>query len=124
METERHRHQMNLLIDSLAEAWNDRDDFYVGGNMFVYYSELQAKRNDFRAVSNVARVFRASFALLISALLLAGALRLGFWDRLALVACFPWPAVATGDFDGAGDLFPDRAFGSKLFGSKRPGLSS
>jgi Uma2 family endonuclease len=48
METERHRHQMNLLIESLALAWKARDDFYVGGNMFVYFSETQARRNDFR----------------------------------------------------------------------------
>ncbi len=48
METERHRDQMNLLIHSLAHHWRDRDDFYVGGNMFVYFSETQARRNDFR----------------------------------------------------------------------------
>lgn len=48
METSRHRFLMNLLIDSLSEAWADRQDFYVGGNMFVYFSELQVKRNDFR----------------------------------------------------------------------------
>jgi Uma2 family endonuclease len=48
METSLHRFQMNLLIDSLGDAWVDRDDFYVGGNMFVYFSELQIKRNDFR----------------------------------------------------------------------------
>ncbi len=43
METQRHREQMNLLIDSLESAWQDRNDFYVGGNMFVYYSEPQAR---------------------------------------------------------------------------------
>jgi Uma2 family endonuclease len=48
METSRHRFLMNLLIDSLSDAWADRQDFYVGGNMFVYFSELQVKRNDFR----------------------------------------------------------------------------
>jgi Uma2 family endonuclease len=48
METERHRKQMNVLIDSLDDAWRDRDDVYVGGNMAVYFSELQAKKNDFR----------------------------------------------------------------------------
>jgi len=48
METITHRQQMNLLIESLDLAWNDRDDFFVGGNMFVYYSELQSKQNDFR----------------------------------------------------------------------------
>jgi Uma2 family endonuclease len=48
METERHRKQMTLLIETLESAWRDRTDFYVGGNMFIYFSELQAKKNDFR----------------------------------------------------------------------------
>ncbi len=48
METARHRDQMLLLIDTLREHWAERDDFYVGGNMFLYFSALQAKRNDFR----------------------------------------------------------------------------
>ena len=48
METARHRDQMTLLISSLRQHWADRDDFYAGGNMFLYYSALQAKRNDFR----------------------------------------------------------------------------
>ncbi len=48
MESERHVLQMNLLADTLLLAWRDRHDFYVGRNMFVYFSELQSKRNDFR----------------------------------------------------------------------------
>src|SRR5687768_1123220 len=48
MESARHRMQMNLLIDSLFHAWRDRDDFYAGGNMFLYFSETQKKKNDFR----------------------------------------------------------------------------
>jgi Uma2 family endonuclease len=48
MDTERHRKQMNLLTESLELAWHDRDDFYVGGNMAIYFSELQLKSNDFR----------------------------------------------------------------------------
>jgi Uma2 family endonuclease len=48
METARHREQMILLIHSLEDAWRDRSDFYVSGNMFVYFSELQVKNNDFR----------------------------------------------------------------------------
>jgi Uma2 family endonuclease len=39
---------MTLLIQSLATAWHDRDDFYVGGNMFIYFSETQVRNNDFR----------------------------------------------------------------------------
>ena len=48
MESERHFLQMVLLIMSLKLGWKDRNDFYVGGNMFVYFSELQSKKNDFR----------------------------------------------------------------------------
>jgi Uma2 family endonuclease len=48
MESERHRDQMALLITTLNDAWRDRDDFYVGGDMFVYFSESQARKNDFR----------------------------------------------------------------------------
>ena len=48
LETNEHRLQMNLLIQSLKEAWAERDDFFVGGNMFVYFSETQVKKNDFR----------------------------------------------------------------------------
>ena len=47
METELHRKQMTLLIDSLELAWAARTDFYVGGNMFMYFSEEQVKHNDF-----------------------------------------------------------------------------
>lgn len=48
METNEHRLQMVLLIQSLKQAWAERDDFFVAGNMFVYFSAAQAKHNDFR----------------------------------------------------------------------------
>ncbi len=48
METARHVQQMMILIGSLEHAWRDCDDFYVGGNMFLYFSETQARKNDFR----------------------------------------------------------------------------
>ena len=48
METARHRQQMMVLIESLEHAWRERTDFYVGGNMFLYFSETQARHNDFR----------------------------------------------------------------------------
>lgn len=49
MESEKHRKQMTLLTQSLELAWDARDDFYVGGGMFLYFSEIQTKkRNDFR----------------------------------------------------------------------------
>jgi Uma2 family endonuclease len=48
LESNRHRIAMNVLIRSLQNAWADRDDFYTGGNMFVYYSRTQAKNREFR----------------------------------------------------------------------------
>ncbi|GMV44429.1 MAG: hypothetical protein AMXMBFR64_61450 [Myxococcales bacterium] len=48
METSKHRQQMELLISTLSLLWSDRTDYYVGGNMFLYFSLLQTKRNDFR----------------------------------------------------------------------------
>jgi Uma2 family endonuclease len=49
METGRHRRQMDLSIESLEGHWVDRDDMAIEGNMALYFSELQAKKNDFRA---------------------------------------------------------------------------
>ena len=43
MESYRHVLQMQLLMETLAEAWHGRDDYFLGGNMFVYFSELQAR---------------------------------------------------------------------------------
>jgi Uma2 family endonuclease len=48
LESARHRQQMTVLIESLEFAWQGRDDFYAGGNMFLYFSEAQSRRNDFR----------------------------------------------------------------------------
>lgn len=48
LESNRHRIAMNLLIRSMLVALADRNDYFVGGNMFVYYSSTQAKNRDFR----------------------------------------------------------------------------
>ena len=48
MESERHKLQMELLIDTLLPWLNQREDGYVGGNMFVYYSMAQVKNQDFK----------------------------------------------------------------------------
>jgi len=48
MESGRHYDQAALLIQTLRSHWSERQDFYVAGNMFLYFSALQAKRNDFR----------------------------------------------------------------------------
>ena len=43
MENERERIQINLGLDLIDQNWQDRDDFYAGGNMFVYFSTEQAR---------------------------------------------------------------------------------
>lgn len=45
METERHRLQMELLLNTLSPWLGDKG--YAGGNMFLYYSAAQIKHNDF-----------------------------------------------------------------------------
>ncbi|MBC8124017.1 MAG: Uma2 family endonuclease [Gemmatimonadaceae bacterium] len=48
LESKRHRTAMNTLIRSLDHAWLERDDYFAGGNMFIYYSSEQALNRDFR----------------------------------------------------------------------------
>lgn len=48
LETDWHRLQMTLLIQSLEWLWRDRQDFYVSGNLTIYYSPRQRKSEQFR----------------------------------------------------------------------------
>ncbi|NET56927.1 MAG: Uma2 family endonuclease [Symploca sp. SIO2E6] len=48
METQRHFMQMQMLIDTLFPWLAQREDGYVGGNMFLYFSAAQLKNKDFR----------------------------------------------------------------------------
>jgi Uma2 family endonuclease len=48
MESERHFFEIMMLLQPLRLAWAERDDYYAGGNMFVYFSPEQVKHNDFR----------------------------------------------------------------------------
>lgn len=48
LETKRHRIAMNTLIRSLDHAWSNRNDYFAGGNMFVYFSTEQVRNQDFR----------------------------------------------------------------------------
>ena len=48
MESNRHRIAMNVLIRSINQALANRDDFFAGGNMFVYYSSTQVRNSDFK----------------------------------------------------------------------------
>jgi Uma2 family endonuclease len=44
MDNARERLQMNLILDVLDQHWKDRQDFYAGGNMFLYYCAEQARQ--------------------------------------------------------------------------------
>jgi len=43
-----HLHAMNLLIETAIYHFRDREDFFVGGNMFLYYNVLRQRHKDFR----------------------------------------------------------------------------
>ncbi len=68
METQRHRLQMELLIDSLQPWLAQQGSGYVGGNMFVYFSEKQVRNQDFKGpdvfvVQGVSQVERKSWVV-------------------------------------------------------------
>jgi len=48
METPRHALQLQLLMDPLRLYWTGRQDIFIGGNMFVYFSLNQVRTQDFR----------------------------------------------------------------------------
>lgn len=48
METPWHRDNMHLLLDSIHTRWADREDFYAGGNMFIYFGNRPVFNRDFR----------------------------------------------------------------------------
>jgi len=48
LESNWHRTEMNLLIDSLHWHWRDRRDYFAGGNMFVYFSSRQVRNEEYR----------------------------------------------------------------------------
>ncbi|MBP0018072.1 MAG: Uma2 family endonuclease [Cyanobacteria bacterium SBLK] len=48
LESNRHRIAMNVLIEGVHQAYQGREDYFAGGNMFVYYSSQQVRNRDFR----------------------------------------------------------------------------
>jgi Uma2 family endonuclease len=44
LENARERLQIDLILDVLDQHWKDRQDFYAGGNMFLYYCAEQARQ--------------------------------------------------------------------------------
>lgn len=48
LESSWQRDQINLLIELAYLHWAERNDFYAGGNMFIYYSPKKLKSEDVR----------------------------------------------------------------------------
>lgn len=48
METSLHYMQLLLLVTCLEWLWRDREDFFVGANLTIYFSRQQLRNRDFR----------------------------------------------------------------------------
>ncbi|ELR97826.1 Uma2 family endonuclease [Gloeocapsa sp. PCC 73106] len=48
LESNLHLQQILLLIQSLKWLWRERQDYFVSGNLTIYYSPHQKKSEDFR----------------------------------------------------------------------------
>ncbi|MDB5313703.1 MAG: uncharacterized protein JWO38_7905 [Gemmataceae bacterium] len=48
LETSWHRPAINLLVESIEHHWAGRKDFFVGGDMFMYFSTERVFNKDFR----------------------------------------------------------------------------
>ncbi|HLO88169.1 MAG TPA: Uma2 family endonuclease [Nostocaceae cyanobacterium] len=47
IESDIHRQQINLLIDSLNGFWCYRQDLYISGNLTIYYKQEQLQAREF-----------------------------------------------------------------------------
>jgi Uma2 family endonuclease len=48
MESSLHYAQLALLVSCLEWLWRDRDGFFIGANLTIYFSRQQLKTHDFR----------------------------------------------------------------------------
>jgi len=48
MESSLHYMQLLLLVTCLEWAWQERNDFFIGANLTIYFSRQQLKNRDFR----------------------------------------------------------------------------
>lgn len=48
MESSLHYAQLALLVACLEWLWRDRNDFFIGANLTIYFSRQQLKNRDFR----------------------------------------------------------------------------
>jgi len=68
METSLHFTQLALLVAMLDWWWRDREDYFIGANLTIYFSREQMKNRDFRGpdfflVKNVQKSPRNSWVV-------------------------------------------------------------
>jgi Uma2 family endonuclease len=68
MESSLHYMQLLILVTCLEWLWRDRDDFFIGANLTVYFSRQQLRNRDFRGpdfflVRNTVRQPRNSWVI-------------------------------------------------------------
>lgn len=68
MESSLHYLQLMMLVACLELAWQERQDFFIGANLTVYFSRQQLKNRDFRGpdfflVKNTERRHRTSWVV-------------------------------------------------------------
>jgi Uma2 family endonuclease len=68
MERSLHYMQLLLLVTCLEWAWQERNDFFIGANLTIYFSRQQLKNHDFRGpdfflVKNTTREPRNSWVV-------------------------------------------------------------
>jgi Uma2 family endonuclease len=68
MESSLHYRQLALLVSCLEWHWRDRQDFFIGANLTVYYDHQQLRRRAFRGpdfflLRNVERKPRNSWVV-------------------------------------------------------------
>jgi len=68
MESSLHYLQLLILVTSLEWVWRERDDFFIGANLTIYFSRQQLKHRDFRGpdfflIKNTTRKPRNSWVV-------------------------------------------------------------
>ncbi|MEL7332404.1 MAG: Uma2 family endonuclease, partial [Cyanobacteria bacterium J06560_2] len=68
MESSLHYAQLALLVTCLEWLWRERNDFFIGANLTIYFSREQLKNRDFRGpdfflFNNVEKKARKSWVV-------------------------------------------------------------
>ncbi|MEA5618981.1 Uma2 family endonuclease [Cronbergia sp. UHCC 0137] len=68
IESSLHYTQLLILVTCLEWLWRDKEDFFIGANLSIYYSRQQLKNRDFRGpdlflVKNTEKRPRTSWVL-------------------------------------------------------------